>query len=114
MRFFLMVLVYLSPIFIVRMMWPRLRRRNQPMHYWVFAAGAMLGAITAVLGLVSFVIAWLGLTSQCENAWQCDIAREFDANLWSFLGYGLAAAFLSYLMARLCRYIAGTAHGPDQ
>jgi hypothetical protein len=86
MRFFLMVLVYLSPIFIVRMMWPRLYRRNQPLHYWMFAVGAMLGVMAAVWGLASFVIAWLGLTSQCTNAWQCDIAQEFDAHLWWFWG----------------------------
>jgi dipeptide/tripeptide permease len=114
MRFFLMVLVYLSPIFIVRMMWPRLYRRNQPPHYCMFAAGAMLGAIAAVWGLASFVIAWLGLTSQCTNAWQCDIAQEFDAHLWWFLGYGLTGVILSYLLFRLSRCIARTTHGADR
>lgn len=114
MRFFLMVLVYLSPIFIVRMMWPRLSRRNQPLHYWIFAVGAMLGAITAVWGLVSFVIAWLGLVSECKNAWQCDIAHEFDAHLWWFLGYGLVAGILSYLMARLCHFIAPATRSLDR
>lgn len=114
MRFFLMVLVYLSPIFIVRVMWPRLYRRNQPLHYWMFAIGAMLGVMAAVWGLASFVIAWLGLTSQCTNAWQCDIAQEFDAHLWSFLGYGLTGGILSYLMGRLCRYIGRPTDTPDQ
>jgi hypothetical protein len=114
MRFFLMVLVYLSPIFIVRMMWPRLSRQNQPPHYWLLAAGAMLGAITAIWGLASFVITWLGLTSQCANAWQCDIAQEFDAQLWWFLGYGLTGGILSYVMFRLCRFIARTTHISDR
>lgn len=110
MRFFLMVLVYLSPIFIVRMMWPRLSRRNQPVHYWMFALAAMLAAILAVWGLASFVIAWLGLTGECLNAWQCDIAREFDAHLWRFLGCGLAGGLLSYGLTWLCARIA--ARGP--
>lgn len=106
MRFFLMVLAYLSPVFIVRILWPRTSRRGQPAHYWPFAIAAIVAAVLAAFGLISFVIAMLGLTSECSNVWQCDIARNFDVNRWLFLGCGFLGAALSCGAVWICDRIA--------
>lgn len=106
-RFVLVMMAYLSPVFVVRWLWPRVARPNQPLHYWLIASAALVGATAAILGMLSFAITLRGsMTADCTNVWQCDLAMQFDASRDLFLFCGLAAGGMSYVALLICRRIA--------
>lgn len=107
-RFVLVILANLSPIFVARWLWPRVACPNQPLHYWLIASAALLGASTAILGMTSFALTLLGgMTAECANVWQCDLAMQLDASRELLLFGGLAAGGMSYLALLICRRMAG-------
>lgn len=85
-RFVLVILAYLSPIFRGPLAVTTGRALTPACALLVFANAALVDEVTAVLGFISFVLTLLGgMTSECTQAWQCALALEFDASRGLFL-----------------------------
>ena len=81
---------------------------RRPFCFWIAAGAALLGAITASVGVIAFVLISLGSNARCPSGLACAVAENRSAARGFFLIGALAGAAGSYVCFRMCQYLERT------